>query len=130
MDQGTTRRGLRDRGVSSVQFVLSAALSLILFLALANLVVVQYGRGVMRSALEQAVRAGSVTGSAAVCEARAAEVVSQLMGGRMSDDLVVSCSVGPDRVVASAATVFESWTVLTPHFPVSMSAEAVLEWDP
>ncbi len=130
MDQGTASRRLNEEGVSSVQFVLASAMALLLFLAFANLVVVQYGRGVMRSALEQGVRAGSVSRSAHECEAKAAEVVAQLMGGRMSDGLVVSCVVEADRVLASATAIFESWTVLTPDFRTSLSAEATLEWDP
>lgn len=121
---------MNERGVSSVQFVLASALALILFLALANLMVVQYGRGAIRSALEQGARAATLTGVVADCEERAMEVVGQLLGGRMSDRLELSCQVTGGRVVASASAVFQSWTFLTPDISVSMVSEAVLEWDP
>jgi hypothetical protein len=130
MDQGRTGQGLTERGVTSIQFVLASALALILFLALANLMVVQYGRGAMRSALEQGARAAAVSGSAADCEVRAVQVIDQLLGGRMSDRLEISCAVVGGRVVASGSAVFQSWTFLTPDIAVSMSTEAVVEWDP
>ncbi len=130
MDQGSARRGLSEGGVSSIQFVLAAAMALILFLALANLVVVQYGRGAIRSALEQGARSASISGDAIECERKALDVIGQLLGGRMSERIELSCAVGPDQVVAVARAVFESWTVLTPDFEVALEARATLEWDP
>lgn len=118
--------GPHDRGVSSVQFVVASALALILFLALANLVVVQYGKGAIRSALEQGARAGTTAGLSG-CEDTAGRVVDDLLGGRMSDGLVLSCSVSGGSIVASASAVFESWTPLTPDFAVSLSTSAVIE---
>lgn len=115
-----------DGGVSSVQFVLASALALILFLALANLVVVQYGRGAIRSALEQGARAGTTAGVSA-CEATARQVVDDLLGGRMSDGLVISCGLSGGSVSATASAMFESWTPLTPDFHVSLAAFAVVE---
>jgi hypothetical protein len=127
VDSRTAGRRLTDRGVSSVQFLLASALALLLFLVFANLVVVQYGRGAIRSALEQGARVGAVSRSAAECEAKAVEVIGQLLGGRMSDGLMVTCGVEAGRVVASASAVFESWTVFTPDFEISMTTEAFLE---
>jgi len=126
VDQVSTPRELADRGVSSVQFVLASALVLILFLTLANLVVVQYGRGAMRSALEQGARTGSVAGAAA-CEDTARAVVRDLLGGRMSDELALSCVIDGPAVVASASATFESWTPLTPDFVFTLTSRAVAE---
>jgi Flp pilus assembly protein TadG len=115
-----------DRGVSSIQFVLAAALALLLFLALANLVVVQYGKGAVRSALEQGARAGTTAGPSR-CEDIATGVVQDLLGGRMSDDLELSCVESGGAMVASASVSFESWTPLTPDFELSLTARAVVE---
>jgi len=112
--------------VSSVQFVLASALALFLFVALANLVVVQYGRGAVRSALEQGARAGTVGGMER-CEETAIQVVEDLLGGRMSDGLIVGCSLSGAGVVAEAEVTFRSWTPLTPDFSVVMSSRAVIE---
>jgi hypothetical protein len=119
-----------DRGVSSVQFVLASALGLFLFVALANLVVVQYGRGAVQSALEQGARAGSVRGEPSACEETAEDVLSQLLGGRMSDDLAISCRLVGISMVASGVAVFPSWTPLASDFQVELTSEAVIEPPP
>lgn len=126
MDTRPADRGVADRGVSSVQFVLASALALVLFLALANLVVVQYGKGAVRSALEQGVRAGS-TGGLVACEDTAREVIEDLLGGRMSEGLALQCGESGASVVASATAYFQSWTPLTPDFTFSISSSAVSE---
>lgn len=130
MDSGAAHRGVGDRGITSVQFLLASALSLILFLTFANLVAVQYGRGAIRSALDQGARAGAIVGSPAVCEATARGVLAQLLGGRMGDSVVVSCRPGNGIMTASAFALFESWTPLTADFEISMSGEAALETPP
>lgn len=126
MDTRSADRGLDDRGVTSVQFLLASGLALILFLALANLVVVQYGRGAVRSALEQGARAGTTAGPSA-CEETASRVIEDLLGGSMSDGLVLSCSRSSSSVVATASVTFESWTPLTPDFGFSLASRAVAE---
>lgn len=130
MDTRPVDRGLNDSGVASVQFLLAAGLALILFLALANLVVVQYGRGAVRSALDQGARAGAVSRDAGLCEETASDVVSQLLGGRMSDHLVVSCAASGRLMVARGSAVFETWTPLAPDISVNLVSEAILERGP
>lgn len=117
---------MNDAGLTSVQFVLAAGLSLILFLGLANLVVVQYGRGAIRSALEQGARAGSISGAEA-CEATALNVVTQLLGGSMSDGVQVRCAVGGAGVSASATAEFRAWIPGVPDFEISIGTESYLE---
>lgn len=127
MDKGTVaRRRLSDAGLSSVQFVLAAGLSLILFTGLANLVVVQYGRGAIRSALEQGARAGSVAGAEA-CEATAIDVVDQLLGGSMSNGIRVRCVATGNSMSASATAEFRAWIPGVPDFEVAIAAESYLE---
>lgn len=126
MDSITAAERIGERGVSSVQFVLASALSLVLFVALANLVVVQYGRGAIRSALEQGARAGSIGGVAA-CAYTTGEVIADLLGGRMSDDLVLSCEAIGGAVVATASARFEAWTPFMPDYELTMTSGAVAE---
>lgn len=116
--------------MASVQFLLAAGLALILFLALANLVVVQYGRGAIRSALDQGARAGAIGRDAVLCETTAAGVVAQLLGGRMSDDFVVSCAASGPLMVARGSAVFETWTPMAPDIEVRLVSEAILEPSP
>jgi hypothetical protein len=126
VDPRSAARGIGDRGVSSVQFVLASALALLTFLALANLIVVQYGRGAVRSALEQGARAGTTAGPAA-CEETARQVIDDLLGGRMSDGLSLSCEASGTSVRASASVTFESWTPLTPDFSFTLTSHGVVE---
>lgn len=126
MDSESAARRLGESGVSSVQFVLASSLALVLFLLMANLVVVQYGRGAIRSALEQGARAGTVAGIGA-CQRTAESVVQDLLGGRMSDGLTISCVADGSDFVASSRAVFESWIPLTPDFEVSLTSRAVGE---
>ena len=127
MDKDVVDRRLNERGVSSVQFLLASVLALLLFVAFANLIAGQYGRGAMRSALEQGARAGAVVGSTSDCESTVDEVIGQLLGGSMSESLVVDCSTSGALMVASASAVFESWSPLTPDFSIDLSAEAFIE---
>jgi hypothetical protein len=106
--------------------VLASAMSLVLFVALANLVVVQYGRGAIRSALEQGARSGSVSGVEA-CHEVAAGVVHDLLGGRMSDDLVITCVVVGASIEARASARFETWIPLVPDYEFSLVTSAVAE---
>jgi hypothetical protein len=101
-------------------------MAMLLFVVLANLVVVQYGRGALRSAVEQGARAGSVGGVEA-CQQNAQDVVDDLLGGRMGDDVALRCSIAAGTMVAQVTATFESWTPFTSDFFVSMSARAVVE---
>lgn len=116
-----------DRGVSSIQFLVASALGLVLFVLLANLVVVQYGRGAIRSALEQGARAGAIAGSSSDCAVRVDEVLGQLLAGRMSDGLEIACTTTGTMMVARASGVFESWTPMTPGFEIDLVSQAVVE---
>ncbi|MGH8873211.1 MAG: hypothetical protein ACRDWS_14705 [Acidimicrobiia bacterium] len=130
MDPHRVDRGLSEEGVTSVQFLLASGLGLLLFLAVANLVVVQYGRGAVRSALDQGARVGAVSSSVAECQQRVADVLAQLLGGRMGDGVVTTCEVGPAVVTASARAAFVSWTPFAPDFVFEMTAQATREIPP
>lgn len=130
MDPLSVDRRLNDRGITSVQFLLASGLGMLLFLALANLVVVQYGRGALRSALDQGVRAGAVSSSGEECLQRIEDVLGQLLGGRMGDSIVTSCGVGPVVVSATGHAVFVAWTPFTRDFVVDMTAQATRESPP
>jgi hypothetical protein len=97
---------------------------------MANLVVVQYGRGALRSALDQGARAGAVSSSADDCVDRIQGVLAQLLGGRMSDSIVAACVVGPEVVTATGRGVFESWTPFTSDFAIEITAQAIRELPP
>lgn len=116
-----------EEGFTSVQFLLASVLGLVLAIGLLNLVVVQYGRGALQSALEQGVRAGSLRGDLRACEETINSVVGQLLSGRMSDGLAVDCSSASGLITASASVAFPSWSPLSGDFRVQMESRALIE---
>ena len=132
MDPGVgTRLSSSDRGFVTIQFISVVALSLLIFTGFANLVVVQYARGVIRSALDEGVRDGSrVSSSAVVCEQTAGTFLGGLLGGSMGDGVAVSCSDEGTEVRATAAVRFESWLPGVPPWEFEMHAVMFKELAP
>ncbi len=118
----------RAGGFVTAQSVLAVAFSLVLFVLLCNAIVYQYGRGVIRDALDEAVRSGSrAGGSTASCQRAAEEVRRSLLGGPVGAHVTLRCALAGDRVRASASGYLASWLPLVPDFPVALSATAVKE---
>lgn len=125
------RRAAAEDGFLTTQFVLAVGLTLLLVVMVANLVVFSYGRGVVRAALDEGVRAGSrVTASALTCEQRAREVLGDLLGGTMGRDVAVSCGQTPERVVADADVRFAGWLPAVPDWRFSVTASARRRGEP
>ena len=129
MDPGTADRGLADAGVTSVQFLLASVLALVMFVALANVVVVQYARGSLRSALDQGVRAGAVHRATEVCEERIEAVLADLLAGEVGNTIDYVCALDGDLMTATASAVVQSWTPLTGDYSVILTAQAAMEPD-
>ena len=118
----------RQGGYVSIEFVAIAALSLLLLVMLANLIVIQYGRGVLRAAAEEGAQVGSrLFASVAECEQRANEVLDAGLGGPMGDGVAVSCSAGLGTIVATVTYSFEPWLPLVPVFSGTEESVAVKE---
>ena len=115
-----------ERGMATVQYVLTAGLSLLLFVAFANLIVFQYGRGVVRAALDEGVRAsaplGAVSGD---CQDRVDSFLDDLLGGEMGRGVEFECDLEGGLVVANAFVRFEGWVI--PDWEFTISASAVKE---
>ena len=95
---------------------------------LANLIVFQYGRGVVRAAVDEGARVGSrASAGADDCEARARDVVADLLGGAMGEGVALSCSVKGGFVTARADVAFPAWLPPVPDWSFSLSATAVAE---
>lgn len=118
----------RDGGFLTAQFVVAVAFSLLLLVLIANVIIVQYGRGVVRSAAEEGAQAGSrLTATSAECVARADEVLAALLGGPMGDNVSVTCTVGATEVAASVNYTFRPWLPLIPSWTGSQTSFAVKE---
>lgn len=122
----------RERGFITIQYVYVIATSLVLLAMFANIIVAQYGRGVVRSALDEGVRAGArVTAGAELarttCEATANEARDDLLGGPMGSGVVIACAVAGDRVTARADAEFAAWFPAVPSWRFSETAVALRE---
>ncbi len=121
-------RQCNDDGFLTAQFVVAVALSLLLLVLIANVIIVQYARGVVRSAAEEGAQAGSRLSATQIeCLARANEVLDGLLGGSMGDGVAVSCTVGPAEVAATVTYVFTPWLPIIPSWTGSQTSFAVKE---
>jgi hypothetical protein len=118
----------RAGGFVTTQFVLAVAFSLLLFVMLCNAIVYQYGRGVVRSALDEGVRSGSrASGSTTTCLQAAEQVRRSLLGGPIGAHVSLRCALVAGQVRATASGYLPSWLPLVPDWPVELSATAVKE---
>ena len=121
------RRG-DDGGYLTIQFVVAVGFSLLLLVLIANVIIVQYARGVVRSAAEEGAQAGSrLTATEVECERRADEVLGTLLGGAMGANISVDCSVGPTEVAATVRYSFTPWLPLVPSWTGSQTSFAIKE---
>lgn len=90
-----------ERGAGTLPTVLGASFALVAFLTLAGLVLTQYGRGVARTAVDEAVRLGAVVGDVGSCRQAAAAVLDDLLGGPLGDRLEARCVVDGGLLIAS-----------------------------
>ena len=122
------RRRANEDGYLTVQFVVAVAFSLLLLVLIANVVIVQYAQGVVRSAAEEGAQAGSRLSATSVeCEARANEVLGSLLGGAMGAGVTASCNVGAGEVSATVQYTFTPWLPLIPAWTGSQTSFAVKE---
>ena len=129
-----TPRAGRDRGFGTVEYLAAVGMSLILLVMVANVILVQFGRGVLRAAVDEAVRDGSRyfadESLAAVegrCEHRAQEVLHNLLRGRMGRDLEPSCRATDTGVTAVIEGRFEGWLPSIPDFDATTRGAAARE---
>lgn len=123
------RRLSGETGLVTIQFIAIVALSLLLVVMLANLLVFSYGRGVVRAALDEGVRAGArATAGQAECLTRANDVLEGLLGGPMRAGVgPISCWDEGDRLRASANATFTAWMPGVPSWAFTVDAVGVKE---
>jgi hypothetical protein len=128
---GDHRRAVAERGEVVLASTYTIALSLLLFVMLANVIVAMYGRGVVRAALDEGVRTGSrAPYGAAQCQQRVSEVLAQLLGGAMGDGVTFACEETAGEIVAAATVTFDGWLPLVPDLAFDVGASAVKERAP
>jgi hypothetical protein len=103
----------------------AVGVSLVFFVLLVQFVVWQYGRGVVRASLDEAARVGAAADAGpAECEARAASVLDDLLGGPLGDQVAVTCVETASQIVADAQVTFRAWLPFSPDWTFRVSATA------
>ena len=115
----------RDKGFVSVSVLMAIAVSTVLLVWIVNVIAMQYGRGVVRAALDEGARAGATAGVAA-CEQAAADVLDQLLAG-MRDGVEIACVDAGTRIEATAIVHFDGWVPEIPDHDSTMRASAAKE---
>jgi hypothetical protein len=122
--QAPTRHG----GFVTAQFIVVVGLSLLFFTMMANVIVFMYGRGVVRAALEEGVRAASPAGAATpACQRAADDTMRSLLGGSMGREIRISCEIRAGEVHATAGGRFRAWLPGMPDWRFTQQATAVKE---
>ncbi len=107
--------------------MVAASLVLVFFVFLTNLVVMQYGRAVVRGAVDEGARAGAVSGAGpSECVRRVGRVVGDLAGGPLFADLEWDCRREGEWMVASARGTLAGW-ILIPDLAMVMEGRAQTE---
>ena len=108
-----------------MQYVVATALSLLLFVALANAVVDLYVRGVARAAVDEAARAGAaLDATTSDCERRAHDVLD---GAVTAGAVHVTCREVNGAMRARAEVVLAGWMPGLPTWKMTLDGEVVKE---
>lgn len=114
--------------------MLAMALTLVVFMGAINLIVDEYGKGAVRTAVDEATRAGSLQGApggpVAACQAKAAEVMSGLLSGPFGQHVTITCGLQGNQVIAVASGSLPGWLRVIPANPLRVVATAPLEHNP
>ena len=101
---------------------------LILLTGIIQVIVFQYGKGTVRAALDEAARAAARTPSSVeTCQARAANVLADLLGGEMGNGVRVTCADAGDHIVVTAAVHFDGWFGSLTDYDATLTASATKE---
>ena len=111
--------------MTTVQYVVATALSLVLFVSLANVIVDLYVRGVARAAVDEAARSGAeLDATAADCQARAQGVLDGVVG---ADVVRVTCREVGGAMRARARVVLAGWLPGIPTWTMVIEGEMAKE---
>jgi len=119
-----------DQGHATVTYLLAIAISLMVFVSMVNVLLFVYARGVIRAAVDEGARAGSFSDAGVgECEARAADALSDLLGGQLGDGVAVTCAATGSEVRAVADAALTSPIPGFGTWRFSLEAAAVREPD-
>lgn len=118
-------------GFASIEWVWATLIGLLMFVLLANVIVNQYARGVLRAAVDEGARQGAREGATvADCDTRANEVLDDLLGGSLGRQVNMACRMEPQAAVAEATAILPGWLPGVPDWTVTLRASRLRERPP
>lgn len=114
--------------MATVEIMVIVTFSLLILVTIANLIAVQFGRGTLRAAVDEAARVGARLSDdpIATCERRQAELLSGL--GKVARNVNGQCEIVDGVVTARASATFTGWII--PDITQEASAGSVQELAP
>jgi hypothetical protein len=131
-----TRRRRSERGSTALITLFAMLISIVVFMAALNLIIDEYGKAAIRTAVDEAALAGSQQGAAGgpvgACQAKAAEVMAGLLNGPFAKQVAISCSLDPatGQVVATGSGDLPGWLTVIPAAPIHVTGAALVEHNP
>jgi hypothetical protein len=111
--------------------VLCIAILLLVFVGGLNLVVDEYAKGALRTAVDEASQVGAAYGgSLEACRQKAQEVRQDLLPGPFAGHVSISCTDSGGEVVARASGYLPSLVPPVPGLHLSVAGESVVETGP
>ena len=106
--------------------IFAIGLIMVIVLQVANVIVFTYGKGAVRSALDEGTRVGSRAGGPPVCEQVARDVLDQLAAG-LGKGVLITCIDNGVSIVATATVHFDGWLASIADYDAVLSASAAKE---
>ena len=123
-----------EAGNAAIVTLLAILVTLFVFLMATNFIVDQYAQGVLRTAVDEGARAGSLEGAPAgaqsACQAKERQVMSGLLAGSFAAGIRLDCALDGGEVVATASGKLPAWLPPVPAVPVHSVGTSILEVDP
>jgi hypothetical protein len=131
VDPRSVARLTLERGFTTAQYVTAVAMSLVVFVMLANLLVDRYERGAIVAAVDEGARAGAdIDAGTAECEQRTREVVDALLGRQHARSVLLRCRQVGGSMRATVQARLTSWLPLVPDWEVAVTGSAPKERAP
>jgi hypothetical protein len=123
-----------EGGNAALVTVFAMAITLIIFMAAINLIVDEYGKGAVRTAVDEAAQAGSLQGTPggplAACQAKATQVMSGLLNGPFGHGIHITCTLTGGQVTATADGNLPAWLAIVPVDTIHVVGSSPIETNP
>ena len=123
-----------ETGNAMVTTLLAMLIGVAVLFFAANLIVDSYGKGALRTAVDEAAQAGALQGApggaVAACQAKESEVMSGLLSGPFGAQVHLGCAISGDQLVATAQGSLPGWLPPVPAVSVHILGTSTLESNP